>query len=269
MEDDTENNHEGEVNNHAIKGGANPVGQERRVLGSYINPNPGNYASKWLESFPKESLTTWEDVMNRFLTRFYPPQRVNRLRTEVQTFRQQNGETLYEAWERFKDLTKKCPRDMFNEWEEVVSNLQNQDASTQKFEAQIRYLSKQALGHSSGNAIRTTSKEECKAITLKSEKELKETLRETQEEKEEGSSNAKEEAQTRAPNPSEEKEVLRPYVPKAPYPQRLMKNTKDNQFSKFLEIFKRLQINIPFAEALEQMPLYAKFLKELMTKKRS
>ncbi|XP_016173135.1 uncharacterized protein LOC107615598 [Arachis ipaensis] len=48
-----------------------------------------------------------------------------------------------------------------------------------------------------------------------------------------------------------------------------MKNVKDSQFSKFLEIFKKLQINISFAEALEQMPLYAKFLKELMTKKRS
>ncbi|XP_015932245.1 uncharacterized protein LOC107458554 [Arachis duranensis] len=34
-------------------------------------------------------------------------------------------------------------------------------------------------------------------------------------------------------------------------------------------MFKRLQINIPFAEALEKMPLYAKFLKDLMTKKRS
>nr|XP_025667462.1 uncharacterized protein LOC112765814 [Arachis hypogaea] len=48
-------------------------------------------ASKWLESFPKESLTTWEDVVNKFLARFYPPQRVNRLRAEVQTFRQQDG----------------------------------------------------------------------------------------------------------------------------------------------------------------------------------
>ncbi|XP_057734307.1 uncharacterized protein LOC130949667 [Arachis stenosperma] len=38
---------------------------------------------------------------------------------------------------------------------------------------------------------------------------------------------------------------------------------------RFLEIFKKLQINIPFAEAIEQMPFYAKFLKELMTKKRS
>ncbi|EOY19037.1 Uncharacterized protein TCM_043679 [Theobroma cacao] len=37
---------------------------------------------------------------------------------------------------------------------------------------------------------------------------------------------------------------------------------------KFLEVFKKLHINIPFAEALEQMPSYLKFLKEILTKKR-
>ncbi|KAK7401104.1 hypothetical protein VNO78_12418 [Psophocarpus tetragonolobus] len=36
----------------------------------------------------------------------------------------------------------------------------------------------------------------------------------------------------------------------------------------FLEILKRLQINIPFIEAMEQMPTYVKFMKELLTKKR-
>ncbi|KAK7282492.1 hypothetical protein RIF29_11318 [Crotalaria pallida] len=35
-----------------------------------------------------------------------------------------------------------------------------------------------------------------------------------------------------------------------------------------MEVFKKLQINIPFAEALEQMPTYAKFMKELLTNKR-
>ncbi|XP_057747309.1 uncharacterized protein LOC130966513 [Arachis stenosperma] len=160
-------------------------------------------------------------------------------------------------------------KDMKKFQQKVISNLQNQDAATQKLEAQIEYLSKKAPSHSSGNATRTNSKEECKAITLRNGKELKENPRETQEGKEEGISNAKEEAQAPTPNPSEEKEVLRPYVPKAPCPQCLMKNVKDSQFSKFLEIFKKIRINIPFAEALEQMPLYAKFLKELMTKKRS
>ncbi|XP_052736718.1 uncharacterized protein LOC128197907 [Vigna angularis] len=35
-----------------------------------------------------------------------------------------------------------------------------------------------------------------------------------------------------------------------------------------MEIFKKLKINIPFSEALQQMPSYAKFLEELLTKKR-
>jgi len=35
-----------------------------------------------------------------------------------------------------------------------------------------------------------------------------------------------------------------------------------------MDIFKRLQINIPFLDAMEQMPTYAKFMKELLTKKR-
>ncbi|XP_057739864.1 uncharacterized protein LOC130956957 [Arachis stenosperma] len=59
------------------------------------------------------------------------------------------------------------------------------------------------------------------------------------------------------------------YKPKMLYPQRLQKASKDKQFSRFLEAFKKLQINISFAEALEKMPLYAKFMKELLTNKRN
>ncbi|XP_060967869.1 uncharacterized protein LOC133035734 [Cannabis sativa] len=55
---------------------------------------------------------------------------------------------------------------------------------------------------------------------------------------------------------------------KIPYPQRLQKNKIDKQFSKFVEIFKKLHINIPFIEALEQMPTYLKFMKDILSKKR-
>ena len=41
----------------------------------------------------------------------------------------------------------------------------------------------------------------------------------------------------------------------------------DDQFSKFLSIFNQLHINIPHIEALEQMPKYAKFFKDIMSKK--
>ena len=33
-------------------------------------------------------------------------------------------------------------------------------------------------------------------------------------------------------------------------------------------MLKQLQINVPFLDALSQMPLYAKFLKEILSKKR-
>ncbi|XP_010272565.1 PREDICTED: uncharacterized protein LOC104608313 [Nelumbo nucifera] len=58
------------------------------------------------------------------------------------------------------------------------------------------------------------------------------------------------------------------YVTRIPFPQRLKKQQTEQQFSKFLDIFKKLQINIPFAEALAQMPQYAKFLKEIITNRR-
>ncbi|XP_042972995.1 uncharacterized protein LOC122304796, partial [Carya illinoinensis] len=52
------------------------------------------------------------------------------------------------------------------------------------------------------------------------------------------------------------------------YPQRFQKQKLDKQFSKFLDIFKKIHINIPFADALEQMPNYVKFLKDIISKKR-
>ncbi|XP_070002250.1 uncharacterized protein [Nicotiana sylvestris] len=54
-----------------------------------------------------------------------------------------------------------------------------------------------------------------------------------------------------------------------PYPQRLAKNTDENQFKKFIQMMKSLLINVPLVEALEKMPGYAKFIKDLVTKKRS
>ena len=58
-----------------------------------------------------------------------------------------------------------------------------------------------------------------------------------------------------------------PLAPKIPFPHRLRKQKDGKQFSKFFEIFKKLQINIPLAEALVQMPKYTKFLKEIITDK--
>ena len=58
------------------------------------------------------------------------------------------------------------------------------------------------------------------------------------------------------------------YTPIVPFPQRLQKAKREEQFSRFLDIFKNIEINIPFEEVINQMPNYAKFLKEILSKKR-
>ena len=58
-----------------------------------------------------------------------------------------------------------------------------------------------------------------------------------------------------------------PTIP-IPYPQRLKKGKLEKQFAKFLDIFKKLHINIPFMDALESMPSYVKFMKKILASKK-
>ncbi|KAK4715893.1 hypothetical protein R3W88_014231 [Solanum pinnatisectum] len=44
---------------------------------------------------------------------------------------------------------------------------------------------------------------------------------------------------------------------------------EDRKFAKFITMLRQLSVNIPLVEALEQMPGYAKFMKDLVTKKRA
>ena len=46
-----------------------------------------------------------------------------------------------------------------------------------------------------------------------------------------------------------------------PYPVVPSKKEKDRHLARFLDIFRKLEITMPFGEALQQMPLYSKFLK--------
>ena len=59
------------------------------------------------------------------------------------------------------------------------------------------------------------------------------------------------------------------YRPPLPFPQRMNQAKIDEQFSRFVNMFKKMEINILFAEALIQMPNYAKFMKDFISKKRN
>ncbi|XP_070045659.1 uncharacterized protein [Nicotiana tomentosiformis] len=55
--------------------------------------------------------------------------------------------------------------------------------------------------------------------------------------------------------------------PPAPFPQRLEIYHKDEQYKKFMERLKQIQVNILLIDALPEMPRYAKMMKDLMSRK--
>jgi len=60
----------------------------------------------------------------------------------------------------------------------------------------------------------------------------------------------------------------KPYMHPLQFPQRFARGKIESQFGKFLDMLKKLHVNVPFEDALSQMPLYAEFLKEILSKKR-
>jgi glutaredoxin-related protein len=61
------------------------------------------------------------------------------------------------------------------------------------------------------------------------------------------------------------------YVPQhrfIPYPQRLTNTKFDKQYASFVELLKKLNVNISFTDVVTQMPTYAKFLKDILSNRR-
>ncbi|GJY35734.1 reverse transcriptase domain-containing protein [Tanacetum coccineum] len=78
--------------------------------------NPHDHIPRrWLEKEPPRSILTWEDLVSKFINEFFPPSRTTNLRNEISNFEQRFGESFHEAWDRYKDLLRACPRHGFTE----------------------------------------------------------------------------------------------------------------------------------------------------------
>ncbi|GJX14655.1 reverse transcriptase domain-containing protein [Tanacetum coccineum] len=69
----------------------------------------------WLEKEPPRSIETWDDLVSKFINKFFPPSKTTNLRNEITRFQQKFDETFYEAWDRFNDLLRGCPHHGFSE----------------------------------------------------------------------------------------------------------------------------------------------------------
>nr|GEV46909.1 reverse transcriptase domain-containing protein [Tanacetum cinerariifolium] len=72
-------------------------------------------ACRWLEKEPSRSITTWDDLVSKFINEFFPLSRTTNLRTKISNFQQIFDESFHEAWERYKDLLRACPHHGFTE----------------------------------------------------------------------------------------------------------------------------------------------------------
>ncbi|KAL5565416.1 hypothetical protein UlMin_028580 [Ulmus minor] len=151
--------------------------------------------------------------------------------------------------------------------DDTQANFRNQGASIRNLEHQVGEISKLLTERAQGAFPSNTERnprEEAKAITLRSGKELEKSKEVSKQVIEEDTSVPKDQDAT----PTIEQPLLKLSSNAVPFPQRLRKQNLDKQFSKFIDIFKSLHINLPFVDMLEQMPKYAKFLKEVLSNKR-
>ncbi|KAJ9145933.1 hypothetical protein P3X46_028260 [Hevea brasiliensis] len=73
-------------------------------------------AREWLHSLPPGSITTWDELSQAFLAQYFPPSKTAKLRNELTSFKPRDDESLYEAWERYKDLQRRCPHHGIPKW---------------------------------------------------------------------------------------------------------------------------------------------------------
>ncbi|XP_057803312.1 uncharacterized protein LOC131018615 [Salvia miltiorrhiza] len=65
-------------------------------------------AREWLYILPESSITTWQQLQQKFLERYFPVSRIQSLRTRISNIKMGDGEILYDYWGRFKQMLAKC-----------------------------------------------------------------------------------------------------------------------------------------------------------------
>ncbi|GJR23482.1 reverse transcriptase domain-containing protein [Tanacetum coccineum] len=89
-------------------------------------------AQIWLEKEPPRSILTWDDLVSKFINKFFPPSKTTNLRNEITRFQQKFDEMFYEAWDPFNNLLRGCPHHGFSELHQLDTfynslNLNDQD----------------------------------------------------------------------------------------------------------------------------------------------
>ena len=66
-------------------------------------------AATWFESLPVGPVNKWEELVEVYMSTYFPPTLNSERRGEIIVFKQGEDKSLYNACERYKRLMKRCP----------------------------------------------------------------------------------------------------------------------------------------------------------------
>nr|GEY47221.1 reverse transcriptase domain-containing protein [Tanacetum cinerariifolium] len=112
------------------------------ALRLYLFPHSlTHHATACFDRFPRNSITTFEQMAKMFLEKYFPPSMVTKLRNEINNFCQRPDESLFEAWEHYKLSIDHCPNhnmrpeECYDLIENMTAHHNDWDTSAQRSES--------------------------------------------------------------------------------------------------------------------------------------
>ncbi|KAI3674749.1 hypothetical protein L2E82_51975 [Cichorium intybus] len=110
-------------------------------------------AKEWLYYLPPGTITTWNDIAQAFLDKYFPEPKASSIRREILTLRQGRRESLHTYWERFKKLCARCPQHGLSEHQLL-----------QNFCEGLSHLDRRIINASSGGALLDKTPSQIRAL---------------------------------------------------------------------------------------------------------
>ncbi|KAJ9189585.1 hypothetical protein P3X46_000859 [Hevea brasiliensis] len=263
-------------------------GEQATYVGNYGNKQMGNsYSQTYNPTWRNHPNFSWGNQQSQVPNQNFQPQQQQGIlyqqnRQPLPNFQQKNMNPPPKQQEQ-SSTTEALLQQILANQNKHDEEMREMKARLEQMQTHNRMLENQIAQQASSSSTKSFGKlpsqpenprEQCHAITLRSgkivhnEKSEKSEKRENEEDVDENEKQESEKKESARKEKEEKYIPPEPYKPQLPFPQRFQKAKLDKQFGKFLEVLKKLYINVPFIDALSQMPSYAKFLKEILSNKR-